>query len=89
KTKLQELTVKPDVIVVDPPRVGMHDKVVHDLCSYGIDEFLYISCNPKTLCINLETFKEHGYEPTYLKVYDNFPMTKHMECVCVIRDSSR
>ena len=84
KTKLSELTVKPDVIVVDPPRVGMHEKVVHDLCSYGIEEFLYISCNPKTLCINLDTFKEHGYEPTYLKVYDNFPMTKHMECVALL-----
>lgn len=89
KTKLQELTVKPDVIVVDPPRVGMHDKVVHDLCSYGIDEFLYISCNPKTLCINLETFKEHGYEPTYLKVYDNFPMTKHMECIALVNRVTR
>ena len=87
KTKLSELTVKPDVIVVDPPRVGMHDKVVHDLCSYGIEEFLYISCNPKTLCINLDTFKEHEYEPTYLKVYDNFPMTKHMECICLLAKS--
>lgn len=82
KDKLSELSEKPDVIVVDPPRVGMHDKVVDSLCSYGINEFLYISCNPKTLCINLERFKANGYEPSYLKAYDNFPMTKHAECVC-------
>ncbi len=85
KEKLSELSERPDVIVVDPPRVGMHDKVVDDLCRYGIEEFLYISCNPKTLCINLDRFKENGYLPTYLKVYDNFPMTKHQECICLIK----
>ena len=84
KDKLSELDVKPDVIVVDPPRVGMHDKVVDSLCNYGINEFLYISCNPTTLCINLERFKLNGYEPRYLKVYDNFPMTKHAECICLL-----
>ena len=87
KEKLAELSEKPDVIVVDPPRVGMHDKVVDELCSYGIEEFLYISCNPKTLCINLDRFKERGYLPTYLKAYDNFPMTKHAECICLLKRS--
>ena len=85
KEKLSELTETPDVIVVDPPRVGIHDKVIVDLCKYGIEEFLYISCNPKTLCINIEKFEENGYHPTYLKVYDNFPMTKHMECIALIK----
>lgn len=85
KDKLSELSVKPDVIVVDPPRVGMHDKVVDSLCGYGIDEFLYISCNPTTLCINLERFIANGYKPTYLKAYDNFPMTKHIECICLLK----
>lgn len=85
KEKLSELTEKSDVIVVDPPRVGMHDKVVKELSSYGIEEFLYISCNPKTLCMNLEKFREFYYKPTYMKVYDNFPMTKHMECICILK----
>ncbi|MBQ0040748.1 MAG: 23S rRNA (uracil(1939)-C(5))-methyltransferase RlmD [Clostridiales bacterium] len=85
KEKLSELTEKPDVIVVDPPRVGMHDQVVIDLCKYAIPEFLYISCNPNTLCMNLEKFRENGYEATYLKVYDNFPMTKHAECICRLK----
>jgi 23S rRNA (uracil1939-C5)-methyltransferase len=84
KNKLDELTETPDMIVVDPPRAGMHDKVVHMLCRYGIPEILYISCNPKTLCMNLELFKMNGYEPKYMKAYDNFPMTKHVETVCLL-----
>ncbi|MBQ0018656.1 MAG: 23S rRNA (uracil(1939)-C(5))-methyltransferase RlmD [Clostridiales bacterium] len=85
RLKLEELTEKPDVIVVDPPRVGMHDKVVDMLASYDIPEFLYISCNPKTLCINLDRFKMYGYEPTYMKTYDNFPMTKHVESIVLLK----
>lgn len=85
KEKLSELKEKPDVIVVDPPRVGMHEQVVNDLCRYGIDEFLYISCNANTMCINIDQFRGNGYEPIYLKVYDNFPMTRHSECICRLK----
>ncbi len=85
KEKLSELAEKPDVIVVDPPRMGMHDKVVDMLADYGIPEILYISCNPKTMSINLERFKLYGYEPVVIKAYDNFPMTKHAESVCLLR----
>ena len=81
---LTEMEENPDVIVVDPPRVGMHDKVVGMLAGYGIDEFLYISCNPKTLCINLESFVEYGYKPLTIRAYDNFPMTKHVETVVLM-----
>lgn len=74
---------KPDMIVVDPPRAGMHDKVVDILSDYGIPYIMYISCNPKTLCINLQRFKGRGYEPVYIRAYDNFPGTKHVE-TCVL-----
>lgn len=85
KEKLDELPEKPDVIVVDPPRAGIHDKAVAMLCRYGIDEIVYVSCNPKTLCINLDLFRENGYEIRQIKAYDNFPMTKHVECVCLLK----
>lgn len=75
---------KPDMIVVDPPRAGMHDKVVDILSGYGIPHLMYISCNPKTLCINLQRFKSNGYEPVYIKSYDNFPGTKHIETVALL-----
>ena len=81
KEKLDEIPEKPDVIVVDPPRVGIHDKAVAMLCRYGIDEIVYVSCNPKTLCINLDSFRANGYEIKSIKTYDNFPMTKHVETV--------
>ena len=84
KEKLEEIPVKPDVIVVDPPRVGIHDKAVAMLCRYGIDEIVYVSCNPKTLCINLDSFRTNGYEIRSIKAYDNFPMTKHVECVVLM-----
>ncbi len=85
KAKLDEIPTKPDVIVVDPPRVGIHDKAVAMLCRYGIDEIVYVSCNPKTLCINLDSFKSNGYEIMSIKAYDNFPMTKHAECICRLK----
>ncbi len=84
KEKLDEIPEKPDVIVVDPPRAGIHDKAVAMLCRYGIDEIVYVSCNPKTLCINLDSFRANGYEIKSIKAYDNFPMTKHVECVVLM-----
>jgi 23S rRNA (uracil-5-)-methyltransferase RumA len=84
KEKLDEIPEKPDVIVVDPPRAGIHDKAVAMLCRYGIDEIVYVSCNPKTLCINLDSFRANGYEIMSIKAYDNFPMTKHVETVVLL-----
>lgn len=84
KEKLDEIPVKPDVIVVDPPRAGIHDKAVTMLCRYGIDEIVYVSCNPKTLCINLDSFRANGYEIVQIKAYDNFPMTKHVESIVLM-----
>ena len=88
KEKLDEIPVKPDVIVVDPPRAGIHDKAVKMLCEYGIEEIVYVSCNPKTLCMNLDLFRELGYEIKQIKAYDNFPMTKHIEVVSLLQKMS-
>ncbi len=84
KEKLDEIAVKPDVIVVDPPRVGIHDKAVAMLSRYGIEEIVYVSCNPKTMCINIDSFRSNGYEVKSIKAYDNFPGTKHVETVCLM-----
>ena len=85
KEKLDSIPEKPDVIVVDPPRVGIHDKAVAMISRYGIEEIVYVSCNPKTLCINLDSFRSNGYEIRSIKAYDNFPMTKHVEMVVLVR----
>lgn len=87
--KLKTLEETPDVIVVDPPRMGIIPKAVDKIASYGVPEILYISCNPKTLAPNLAQFEELGYKTTYLKGYDNFPGTKHTECVALLKKEAR
>lgn len=81
---LPEITEKPDVIVVDPPRSGIHPKALQKILNYGVNEILYISCNPKTMAENMEMVRLCGYELTALKVFDNFPHTKHIETVCLL-----
>jgi len=75
---------KPDVIVVDPPRVGMSVEAVEKIAKYGVPQIVYISCNPKTLVKNLVQFQECGYEVSYVKPFDNFPMTMHVETVVLM-----
>lgn len=81
---LDTLSEKPDVIVVDPPRAGIHPKALQKILSYGVEQIVYVSCNPKTLAANLEAAILYGYEIARLKVFDNFPFTRHVECVCLL-----
>ena len=80
---------KPDVIVVDPPRVGMSTKAVDKIVSYGVNQIIYVSCNPKTLAVNLQQFVYEGYAVRYAKCFDNFPGTKHTECICLLERKKR
>ncbi len=76
---------KPDVIVVDPPRVGIQPKALDKIIGYGVPEIVYISCNPKTMADNLRYMKYYGYQCVYLKPFDNFPLTKHIESIALLR----
>ncbi len=78
---LEKLEQKPDVIVVDPPRVGIQPKALDKILSYGVKQIVYISCNPKSLTDNLRYIQGNGYEVKKIKAFDNFPMTKHTEVV--------
>lgn len=81
---LDHIEEKPDVIVVDPPRMGIQNKALSKIVDYGVNQILYISCNPKTLAENLQFMQLYGYEVKTVKAYDNFPMTKHTEVVCLL-----
>ena len=81
---LSGLSRTPDVIVVDPPRVGIQPKALEKIISYGVRQILYISCNPRTLAENLRYLDYYGYRCRYLKPYDNFPFTKHTEAVALV-----
>ncbi|MDR3224696.1 MAG: 23S rRNA (uracil(1939)-C(5))-methyltransferase RlmD [Clostridiales Family XIII bacterium] len=76
---LEALGKRPDMIVVDPPRMGMHPKALKKILSYDLPEILYISCNPKTFAQNMAAMQSAGYRLDVLKGYDNFPYTKHTE----------
>ncbi|MBK5246172.1 MAG: 23S rRNA (uracil(1939)-C(5))-methyltransferase RlmD [Peptostreptococcaceae bacterium] len=81
---LDSIEEQPDVIVVDPPRVGIHQKALEKIVSYGVKQILYISCNPKSLTDNLKYMNYYGYEVKTIKAYDNFPNTKHVETVVLM-----
>ena len=83
--RMQDSTALTDVIVVDPPRVGIQPKALDKILSYGVKQIVYISCNPKTLADNLRYMEYYGYRCEYLKPFDNFPFTKHVECVSLLQ----
>ncbi len=81
---LDDVSEKPDVIIIDPPRSGIHPKALQKILNYGVKEILYVSCNPKSLVENLATAMLSGYQAKTLKIYDNFPYTKHTEVVTLL-----
>ena len=81
---LKTVGEKPDVIVVDPPRVGMSPEALDKIISYGVDQIVYISCNPKSLVNNLYYMQHYGYRVESVKPFDNFPGTKHCEAVSLL-----
>jgi len=81
---IDELEYKPDIIVVDPPRSGVNPKAVKKIASYGIDQIVYISCNPVSLAENIEQFAEYGYKVSDVELVDMFPGTRHVETVCLL-----
>lgn len=78
---LDSLPDKPEVIVVDPPRVGISSNALEKIIGYGVKQIVYISCNPKSLADNLYYMQYYGYEIKSVKPFDNFPGTKHVETV--------
>lgn len=82
---LKTVEQKPDVIVVDPPRVGIQPKALDKILEYGVSQIVYVSCNPKTLVENIKYMEYYGYRCKYLKPFDNFPFTKHCETIALLQ----
>lgn len=75
---------EPDVIVLDPPRAGIHPKVLNKITSFNAKHILYISCNPTTLIKDLKYLTEHQYIVSKLAIVDMFPHTPHVETVVLM-----
>lgn len=74
---------KPDVLITDPPRAGMHPKVVEMLLQLGAPKLVYVSCNPATQARDLQLLSE-GYTVQKSQAVDMFPHTAHMENVALL-----
>jgi 23S rRNA (uracil1939-C5)-methyltransferase len=74
---------KPDVVVVDPPRAGLSQKIVRRVLECEAPKIVYVSCNPTTLAPNAAQIVEAGYRLRRVRPVDMFPQTPHIECVAV------
>ena len=81
---LDELTERPDLIVLDPPRDGIHPKALPKILSYGVPHIIYVSCKPTSLARDLPVFRQNGYEATRLVCVDQFPWTRHVETIVML-----
>lgn len=78
------LDVRPDVVVLDPPRSGAGREVVAALCGLRPRAVAYVACDPAALARDLREAGERGYRLTALRAFDLFPMTHHVECVALL-----
>jgi 23S rRNA (uracil1939-C5)-methyltransferase len=76
-------TGKPDVVVVDPPRAGLSQKIVRRVLECEAKKIVYVSCNPTTLAPNAAQLTEAGYTLRKVRPVDMFPQTPHIECVAL------
>jgi 23S rRNA (uracil1939-C5)-methyltransferase len=81
---LVEEAGRPDVVVVDPPRAGLSQKVVRRVLECEAKRIVYVSCNPTTLAPNAAQMVEAGYRLRRVRPVDMFPQTPHIECVALL-----
>ena len=79
--KLDEVEERPHLIVLDPPRDGVHPKALNKIIDYGVDRIVYISCKPTSLVRDLVVLQERGYKVEKVCAVDMFPQTPHVEVV--------
>jgi 23S rRNA (uracil1939-C5)-methyltransferase len=79
--ELVEKAGRADVLLVDPPRAGLSQKIVRRIIEAAPKRIVYVSCNPTTLAPNAAQLVEAGYELTKVRPVDMFPQTPHIECV--------
>jgi 23S rRNA (uracil1939-C5)-methyltransferase len=82
--ELIERAGKPDVVVVDPPRAGLSQKVVRRIIDASPKRIVYVSCNPTTLAPNAAQLVEAGWRLVKVRPCDMFPQTPHIECVALL-----
>ena len=82
--RLEQEGVRPDVVVVDPPRKGLTPHVVDAVARMAPERVVYVSCDPATLARDVGRFAPLGYAPARAEAVDLFPRTQHVETVCLL-----
>jgi len=81
---LKERGVRPDSVVVDPPRKGLSESVIETVAEMSPRSLVYVSCDPGTMARDLKLFSELGYLPQKGTAVDMFPRCAHVETVVLI-----
>ncbi len=81
---LDGIKEKPDLIILDPPRDGIHPKALPKIIGYGVERIVYISCKPTSLARDLEAFLAGGYVVEKAVAVDQFPWTANVETICCL-----
>jgi len=79
---------RPDFIILDPPRDGIHPKALTKIIDYGVDRLIYVACKPKSLARDLVPLQEAGYKVLKLCPVDMFPRTNNCECIALLEKVS-
>lgn len=86
---VDEIGEKPDLIVLDPPRDGVHPKALEKIAGFGVERIVYISCKPTSLARDLEVLMEKGYRVEKGCGVDMFAQTGHVECIVLMSRADR
>ncbi|QGU95466.1 23S rRNA (uracil(1939)-C(5))-methyltransferase RlmD [Clostridium bovifaecis] len=78
---IKDIKEKPDIVILDPPRPGVHPDALKYVAKFDPEEIIYVSCNPKTLVEDLKILMHEGYKVEKVKVMDMFPHTPHVETI--------
>lgn len=81
---IDEIPDKPDIIILDPPRDGIHPKALEKIINFGVNKIVYVSCKPTSLARDLEVFQARGYKVEKVCPIDEFPGTVHVESVVLL-----
>jgi 23S rRNA (uracil-5-)-methyltransferase RumA len=81
---VDNLTAKPDIMVLDPPREGIHPKAIDKLIAFNAQTIVYVSCKASSIAKDLKVFEENGYKVERITNVDMFPHTYHVETVCLL-----
>ena len=82
--ELESRGLRPDVVVVDPPRKGLNPDAIQAIANMSPKRLVYVSCDPATLARDVALLKPHGYTLTQTEAADMFPRCAHVETVCLL-----